>query len=225
MRQGIIELGALPLTETKVKALIKHCMGKAERSTCMREKLAYRRDALLWLYLWRSWQRGSEAGQLKWGRIRWVKDGIHISLGALKADQLASFSGSDFYSYDEAEEVAFCLPTGLKTFLELCALNQIDLKAGGGYVFRPLKEGASVAFANKAFTGSAMYARLVCQLEAAGLYDGESVHSFRRGAVRHAKDQGMPANERQKRGRWASQRTQDRYEEGPSKFLKFGQTE
>lgn len=218
VEQGVVELGAIPMTAGKVQQLVQGCRARAASSQDSRIQLVYRRDALLWLYLWQSWQRGREAGQLTCSRLRWTSAGVNVSLGALKASQLAVFSGSDFYAFSQSE---FSFADALREFTRFCEGLGIDLAHGEGYIFRPLARDGSVAFETATpLTSDAMYERLIGELKEFQLYEGESVHSFRRGADRHAKDSGMSQAERMAKGRWASSRTEDRYSEGPSKRFK-----
>jgi integrase len=54
-----------------------------------------------------------------------------------------------------------------------------------GYLFRALTRNRS-GFMNKPITFSALRKRIQKRLQEAGLFEGETLHSFRRSAVQHA---------------------------------------
>jgi integrase len=80
---------------------------------------------------------------------------------------------------------------GRLTFLEAAVqlVKGLDETGNGigenGYLFRSLNRGRS-GFVDAPMTSDTLRKRLQKRLKEAGLFEGETVHSFRRSAVQHA---------------------------------------
>ena len=75
---------------------------------------------------------------------------------------------------------------------------------GTGYLFRPLNERRN-GFKHEAMSSGTMRRRIQQRLKEAGLFEGETLHSFRRSAVQHAASiEGYDVKRLMDKGRWAS---------------------
>ena len=92
-------------------------------------------------------------------------------------------------------EPAFCLLRTLAYYRWCC--GQPDARAGStvrDLLFRPLAPDQQ-GFKETALRSASLAARVRLHLQGAGLYEGETVHSFRRGALQasEASGEGVPA--------------------------------
>lgn len=64
-------------------------------------ELLWGRDAAAFLYLWYSWQRGSEGAPLQYDQLQWQPDGgLVVTIGRLEKWLAGTrFSGSDEYPW------------------------------------------------------------------------------------------------------------------------------
>lgn len=80
--------------------------------------------------------------------------------------------------------------------------EDIGQPVGNGFLFRPLTRDRR-SFRQEAITASALRARVQNALKRAGLFEGETLHSFRRSAAQHAVEvQGMTIEKAMEKGRW-----------------------
>jgi integrase len=83
-------------------------------------------------------------------------------------------------------------------------MEQVAYPIGNGYLFRPLSRNRN-GFENEPLKSDAMRRRVQKHLKAAGLYEGETLHSFRRSAVQHSADiEGYDIKRLMEFGRWKS---------------------
>ena len=177
------------------------------------------RDGVYFLYLWDSWQRGAEGAAIQASKVRVVPGGMEVEVGDTKANR-SGFSGLLSFPCN-SHRPELCVVAGMHRLLRRLALVQglpcDDPVIYEGYVFRKVAPNRR-QFSRDAFTGDAAYNRLLKHLKDFGMYDGESLHSFRRGANQHARALGVPAAERQARGLWASPTTARRYDRPSGKL-------
>lgn len=78
----------------------------------------------------------------------------------------------------------------LALYQGLCGLPSAPPGAAlTGFLFKPLRSDRK-GFEESALSSSSLGSRLRLHLTLAGLYEGESCHSFRRGTLQHAAAQG-----------------------------------
>lgn len=219
---GFEAQAAVPFTEAKVHQLVLSLLQAYDAATAAGQAVTAAlclRDGVFFLYLWESWQRGAEGGAIRADRVRLTADGMEVEIGDTKANR-TGFSGLLQFSRNAAEP-RLCIVRGVQQLLAATAtlngLGPNDLGLARGYVFRTLTP-CRRRFSESAFSGSAAYQRLLGHLKTYQLYDGESVHSFRRGANQHALAGGVPASTRQARGLWASPATVRRYDRPSGKL-------
>ena len=217
---GIVPGPAVPMTLEKVRALVRYCLGESERAAGNPfSQMMWLRDAVLYLYLWYSWQRGSEGASIRWEQLEFLGSALHVSTGPLKNHQFSTFTGKDVYEELGPSEAEYCIVAQLRRYKAVVEAAGVSMlpDAGHGFVFRAAAKGGK-SFSSGAQSCGAIYQRLRVHLSALGIYEGESVHSFRRGGVQHSKAEGvLTVEERRKKGRWRSVATLEHYESAPSK--------
>jgi integrase len=219
---GFEAQAAVPLSETKVHQLVL-ALRQAYDEACSTDPsisvALLLRDSVYFLYLWESWQRGAEAGAIRADRVRFTDAGMEVEIGDTKANR-SGFSGLLRFQRHRGDP-RLCVVSGVQRLLAVTAAHHpggpSDPSHASGYVFRTLTPCRSY-FSDGAFSGDAAYQRLLGHLQRYGLYDGESLHSFRRGANQHALASGVPISERQARGLWASPATVRRYDRPSGKL-------
>jgi hypothetical protein len=83
-------------------------------------------------------------------------------------------------------------------------MERIGQPIEDGFLFRPLNRKRN-GFMNEALKSDAMRRRVQKHLKAAGLFEGETLHSFRRSAVQHSADiEGYNVKHLMEFGRWRS---------------------
>lgn len=148
------------------------------------------------LYLWESWARGKECGELEGYQID-REEGLAFP-GWNKTVRSEPSGRIELTGGDEG-----------MTFLRGSAELVSELEAQGqsigtGYLFRPLNSSRK-AFLNEPLKAPALRKRIQQHLKKADLFEGETLHSFRRSAVQHAAEiEGYDVKRLMERGRWAS---------------------
>jgi integrase len=132
------------------------------------------------LYLWETLARGKECG-------------------AVRQDQIDGEEGTIYpgwtktVRHEPSARIELAVPEGTNqmTFLEAASELVRILDDHGhdvgktGYLFRALTRNRS-GFMNEPITSSALRKRIQKRLQEAGLFEGKTLHSFRRSAVQHA---------------------------------------
>ena len=99
------------------------------------------------------------------------------------------------------------LPGSQFNLVMLCDLMCINLREG--YLFRVLNSKSEVS--EDPFVGSAVASRLALHLRSAGIYDGETMHSFRSGCSMTLSLLGVPSEDKARHVGWSSIVTADYY--------------
>lgn len=147
------------------------------------------------LYLWKSWARGKECGELEVAQI--------------DIDRRESRPG---WSKTVQQEPSGCIglaKEGQANFIDssvelLLEMERRGYAAGRGFLFRPLNNQRN-GFKDEALRPAALSRRVKKHLTEAGLYEGETLHSFRRSAVQNAAGiEAFDVARLMQRGRWTS---------------------
>jgi hypothetical protein len=180
LKWGFEACAAYPLTDEKRIQLIDYIDGL--RANCdasdTKADLEFQRDALLYCFLWDSVMRGAEGARLLFGDVHedtpfgtvvrptLLKNRKRLSCGTIKLVQGGAYA---FTSR---------LPDWRATLVSrgagICPKSPVFPAVGRTRALQVLDEPLG---------GPAVYTRFVAHLKGAGLYSGESVHSFRRGSV------------------------------------------
>jgi integrase len=215
MLAGYQEVSAVPLTAQKYEALVDYLWGLINRTSGARDLLVLLRDLLCILLLWQTAQRAHDIGKLGLGDFvdpaqpdqpyRGFPLPAPWECGGSAVPTLCvSERGTKTYRLGRAPAVwlwpnpaalAFCVPRVLGLYLWLC--RQPGAPPGSAvvdYLFRPLTPDQR-SFKAIPLRTSTLSARLKLHLQAAGLYAGETCHSFRRGALQAAAGDGASTEE------------------------------
>jgi integrase len=146
------------------------------------------------LYLWEAWVRGKECGNLE-------KRQVH------EADGVVLPGWSKAVQQEPSSRIEVSCEEGSWTFLSAAAAvikeaEAIGQPVGDGFLFRPLTRDRR-SFRQEAITASALRSRVQNALKRAGLFEGETLHSFCRSAAQHAVEvQGFTVAKAMQKGRW-----------------------
>jgi hypothetical protein len=123
-------------------------------------------DLVVVHYLWEMWSQGKECGELKARQVDNEKG--KISVGWTKTQQTEGDAENSLQSNGNFMQAASRL---------VMNMERIGHSIGNGYLFRPLNRSRS-GFENEPQKSDAMRRRVQKHLKAAGLYEGETLHSF-----------------------------------------------
>jgi hypothetical protein len=195
---GYQEKSAVPLTADKVPLLIAHIDALAASSAGGMELLTLSRDAVLLLYSWHSTMRGTEGGRLviadfhTAGRVQLFPDGFRPYTPAPEKLLILPTHGTktnkrsrnhqDPVNLVRHEDPNLCVIRRLWSFMDMCFLGG---QAPETFVLRPLSPNGA-GFKHAAYSSSSFNkSQVIKYLTAAGIYEGETGHSFRRGGLQH----------------------------------------
>ena len=221
-KAGAEETSAVPLTLGKLRLLVDHCRGLLHAQNAL-ERCLTRRDIAAFLLLWESGLRGGDCCPLQGANVR-LPDG-RLAFPFEEAPPpgskyLTAFQGT------KTEKAAQCDPGqhevpidganqpysfiwSLWELQQQCASEEVlQPLTVTSYLFRPL-EGRLLA--NRPLTADGAYQRFVGALKAAGLYAGESLHSFRRGRLQSLQAEGLARPELMLHGHIRAESTTRRY--------------
>ncbi|GLC41162.1 hypothetical protein PLESTB_001797700 [Pleodorina starrii] len=233
---GYQERSAVPLTLAKYRRLVVYLYISAGAADGL-ARLVLLRDLLCFMYMWLTTTRGHDCGRLSLGDFRDPRDvgrpygGFPLALLQPWEAYPAGFHlvvsqlGTKTYQGRRAppvrlapvEEMGFCFVRTLAQYLGFCRRGGWPVQ---GYLFRPLEPNQS-GFSERPLGSAALSARLRLHLQGAGLYEGETCHSFRRGALQHARSVGVPTAGLLELGQMRSLGTLQRYLD-PSRHLTSG---
>jgi integrase len=178
--EGVKVQKAKVCTETKLDALLAYLGQEIEGSEPGLNRCVLLMDQAVVLYLWESLARGKECGELQLHQVE-------------LQEQVAYPGWSKTVRKEPSARIPLAAPNaeGRLTFLDASVRLLAELEAAGqpigesGFLFRSLNRGRS-AFVDAPITSDTLRKRLQKRLKEAGLFEGETVHSFRRSAVQHA---------------------------------------
>jgi integrase len=183
------------MKEGKVKELVEYLTQTANAATGI-QKVVLLMDRAAVLYLWESWAREKECGQLE---ARQIDREEEVALPGWSKTIRAEPSGRI--------ELA---KGGLDlTFLEgsgelLGEMERQRIELGRGFLFRKLNKSRT-GFEDEPLKAPALKKRVQLHMEKAQLFEGETLHSFRRSAVQHAAEiEDYDVEKLMKMGRWKS---------------------
>lgn len=202
---GYQERSARPLSYDKFAQLCRYLLNAAPSTAGIEEACLYR-DLLCYQFMWHTTTRGHDCGRL---RLSDLRDPANSSsaysryplplplLGTpltafptLVVSQLGTktYQGRRAPARDlaPAPVTSQCFVRCLAVYLKLCSEGGW---AVGDWLFRPLRADRR-GFEERAMSTSDLNYRLRRHLEQAGLGEGETCHSFRRGSLQHARATG-----------------------------------
>ena len=187
-QQGFQVRAAEPIYSDKVKALLEILMNQQQHATDV-DRLLLIRDGLIISMLWQSSFRGFNVGALRLSNIvtptnspaiPYIVPEVTLQPGAqlyLLPDVTKNRKGGHCTVDIRCDLLCFT------TWAQLAVPAYEEARQPiTNHVVRPLGRG-SKTFAEKCMTSSAIWARFTHHLKANDMYNGESVHSTRRGSV------------------------------------------
>ena len=212
VQAGYAEVSAVPMTEAKYRALAFYLWAQYSAAATAIERLVALRDHLCVLLLWQTAVRGHDLGKLgtgdfvnpdntalpfqgfpllppwQWGS--YLGPILCFCERGTKTHKLAR--APPIFLMPDVAEPRLSIPRVLALYMALCsAADAPPGSAVADLLFRPLAPDGK-RFKETPLSSSAMGARLRMHLVAAGLYGGETVHSFRRGSLQNAQAVGLP---------------------------------
>jgi integrase len=192
--QGVREKRAKVFKEQKGEDLVNYLEREANQSAGLR-KCILRMDIAAVDYLWESWARGKECGELRAGEIDF-EEGV-AEPGWSKTVRAEPSARIDLIGSGRGR----ILESARKLIQEM---EEAGHPVGMGNLFRPVNKRRD-GFEETALTASALRKRIQSHLKDAGLYEGETLHSFRRSAVQGAAEmEGFNVSKLMALGRWKS---------------------
>ena len=161
------------------------------------------RDALLFVYLFESIQRAGEGASIGLAHLSFPGDPAPLRLGdsrlltndaiRVHPPTLKTSRGppppSTYMDVARVEDARYCFMRRLHAFMQTCDELGCPLLAPTGHLFRPTASDR-VSFREESMTTAACRSRLKSALASADADEGETTHSFRRGASQDAKANG-----------------------------------
>jgi integrase len=193
--RGVREKRAKIMKEGKVLDLVEYLSRLVGEATGI-PKVVLLMDRAAVLYLWESWARGKKVGELEARQID-REDGI--TLPDWSKTVRSELSGRVELA-KSGQELTF-----LEGSAELLAeMESQRIELGRGFLFRPLTTNQR-GFRDEPLKSGALKKRAQQHLEKANLFEGETLHSFRRSAVQHAAEiEGYNVEKLVQKGRWKS---------------------
>jgi integrase len=178
--EGVRVQRAKVFTAAKLDALLAYLARLIGESPAGLERCVLLTDQAVVLYLWESLARGKECGELQ---VRQVEFDEHVTYpGWSKTVRKEPSARIPLAAPEQGERLTF-----LEAAVQL--IKGLDETGNGigenGFLFRSLNRGRT-AFVDAPMTSDTLRKRLQKRLKDAGLFEGETVHSFRRSAVQHA---------------------------------------
>jgi integrase len=189
---GVREHRAKVFGPGKVADLVGYLEREIEKTSGVKQ-CSLLTDLTVVHYLWETWSRGKECGELEARQVD--SENGTIRPGWTKTQQTEESAAIPVKKDDGFMQASGRLISGME---------HLGCPIGCGFLFRPLNRQRN-GFMNEPLKSDAMRRRIQKHLKAAGLFEGETLHSFRRSAVQHAADiEGHDVKRLMELGRWQS---------------------
>jgi integrase len=194
--RGVCKKRAKIMKEGKVNDLINYLSRQIKAAEKL-ERIVLLMDRAAVLYLWESWARGKECGELESRQIDW-EDGVALP-GWSKTMRAEPSGRIDLTNGGKKLTI-------LKGSAEMLAeMGNQGILADSRFLFCLLNKSRT-GLKDEPLKSNALRKRIQKHLTNANLFEGEALHSFRRSAVQHAAElEGFDVEKLMKRGRWSSQ--------------------
>jgi integrase len=199
--QGVREKRARVFKEQKVSDLVSYLEGRIRQCTGIM-KCVLMTDLAAVDYFWETWARGKECGELRADQIDF-EEGLALP-GWSKTIHNEPSSTIEL----TGDRKGRFLTSAVALIREL---DQQGHPPGDGCIFRPMNRQRS-GFKSVPNSANALRKRIQTHLKEAGLFAGETLHSFRRSAVQSASQiEGFDVPRLMSMGRWKSYAVFRRY--------------
>ena len=187
-RRGYEQRAAEPIYSDKIQKVLEHLLAQQQQASG-KAKLLLIRDGLILSMLWQSCFRGFNVGDLRLSNIRTPTNSPAVPFIVPELTLQAGSHLGIFPDVTKNRKGGHCTVTlscdimCFTTWLQLAiTVYQDALQPITNYIVRPVQRGTST-FMEKGMSSAAIWGRLTTHLKAFGLYQGESVHSTRRGKM------------------------------------------
>lgn len=169
---------AVPIFFEKMAKLCSHLRGLIfSKTSSAVHRYIYARDLAFFCLDFYSGDRGSDLGRIFTREIFSLPDGDGFLFRHTFGKTLRGGGKCNTFMVKKCKDHIACPVANLELYVKLCDLMSINLR--NGYLFRVLNSKNEIS--ELPFDGSANASRLSSHLRSAGIYSGETVHSFRSG--------------------------------------------
>ena len=183
--KGYEQRASEPIYSSKIQAMLQLLMSKQQGLAC-KDQLLLLRDGLIISMLWQTCFRGFNVGDIRLENIRTSTNSPAIPF---LVPQIVLQPNSQSHIHpDVTRKGAVTISSDIMcftTWLPLLIIASDEAKqpiTNTNHVVGPLHKGIHT-FAEKGMTSSAIWARCFSHSKAMDMYNGESVHSTRRGKM------------------------------------------
>jgi integrase len=222
-RAGVEAIAAAVLTEEQFKLLCDYLLGELDGAintgaSPMAIAIIYR-DLMLICFLWQIGQRGGEGARLRINDLDRTEGASGVCPNGLKTMQRQDHGV--FIPLKKADDEKYCFLKLLDPYIAV--LGRAGVNISGNFFIFPMANARRTGFEDDPLTGPAAYNRLRVHLEASGVDQGQSLHSFKRAKLQGLKRKGAPLGEILAQGTHTSERTSRAYTNETRPTRKAGQ--
>lgn len=171
------------------------------------QRYLYARDLAFFCLDFYSGDRGSDLGRIFTKEIVSLPDGDGFLFRHTFGKTLRGGGKFNTFMIKKCPDPKTCPVANLSLYVKLCDLMSVNLREG--YLFRVLNSKNAVS--EDPFVGSAIANRLFLHLRSAGIYNGETMHSFRSGCSITLSLLGVPSEDVARHVGWSSIVTAEYY--------------
>ena len=220
-KEGIEPTMAFPLTRAKLEVLLDRLGDSiqrpdgAARGRAMRIPLLHR-DRAMYAYLYASHQRGGEGSRVRdvdispaprdWA-LEEVPACVRVCPNGTKVSQRRQ--AGEIRLDDEAQPGKYCWKALLMQLKAESAALGVPIPDGGPLFLK--SDVSQRGWGKTALTGPAALRRLQGSLKEYGLWEGETMHSFRSGAIQDDRTRGVAATDSMAKSLIATKRVYEGY--------------
>ena len=199
---------ATPIFFEKLTKLCLYLRGLVfSKGTTAVQRYLYARDLAFFCLDFYSGDRASDLGKIFTKEIVSLPDGNGFLFRHTFGKTLRGGGKTNTFMVKECPDPKTCPVANLKLYVKLCDLMSVNLREG--FLFRVLNSRNEIS--EEPFVGSSIANRLALHLRSAGIYDGETMHSFRSGCSITLSLLGVPAEDVARHVGWSSTVTADYY--------------
>lgn len=199
---------AIPIFFEKMTKLCLYLRGFVfSKNTSAVQRYLYARDLAFFCLDFYSGDRGSDLGRIFTKEIVCLSDGDGFLFRHTFGKTLRGGGKNNTFMIKKCPDPKTCPVANLKLYVNLCDLMCVNLR--DGYLFRVLNSKNEISA--DPFVGSAVANRLTLHLRSAGIYNGETMHSFRSGCSITLSLLGVPSEDVARHVGWSSVITANYY--------------
>lgn len=199
---------AVPIFIDKVIRICRMINYRLLKSTLtLKARYSLIRDRAYFCLLSFTGNRAGDLGRVKYDQVRWLENNSGFYIHITEGKTVLTNPRSVILSRLEGSEL--CPVAELERYLN--ELGKLGLDFKGGYLFRPCAKSGGCIVSNTYVSASTMNPRLRKLLIEAGLWNGETPHSFRGGCAMMLKMMGVSDDDIKSHVGWSSEKMLKRY--------------